>query len=170
MITLNLPHTARYIPCSISTIARLGDDGRYTLDATPIVVSKLEHSSVYLVDRLTLTTSLSEDDFTASYPQDRAPALTLGYLQGQYSATFQPISLPDYSPRGVVQWIKSAQHDDFLTATIFGSLLQHAGTISAETVTVNISFDIYAVDNSWFQFHFESPLLTTTGQNLRGAI
>lgn len=171
MIVISLPHTARHYPVTVHTSATLQSSGLYEIDAQPLFFCEMVHSSVYLIDRMSLSTTLAAGEYVAALRTADVPRVSLEYRQaaGQL-ATRQPITFPDYEPRQMASWMQSQRGNDALYCSFYGVMSQTDATIGIPKIEITLSADVYAVDAGWFARHYIDQLERTTGDSIRGAI
>lgn len=175
-VVWKIPDKARYIPTAnlFSATFNAPVPGQYSFSVPAnlnVAVLTLQPKTVYLIERVTISADIAAEDYTASLDASSiatVPTLTLKKSQDRsvVYTTGIPI-LAFVEQQEIAVWMASDRENDSLTATVRGVLNQIPATVGKLTISLAVSFGVYAVDANDWQRYFRDRLSVTAGQALR---
>lgn len=162
-ISWKIPRSARYIATAniFSAAFNVPALGQYDFGVAGnqnAVVLPLQPNSVYLLERMSVSGDISEENYTDALDlsvADRLPRLSLRRLLDGASVYETPLMLPGYvSQQESSAWVLSARSGDALTATLTGRLNQTAPLVGRAFVRLTVSFSVYAIESTIYMRAF----------------
>lgn len=171
-----IPDKARYIPTAnlFAATFNMPVVGQYSYNVAANAnqpVLTLQPKTVYLIERVTLSGDVAKEDYTASLDASAlasVPRIILKRSQDRsvvFTTGIPILTFIEQQDLGL--WIISDREDDSLTATVTGVINQIPATVGKATITLAVSFGIYAVDANDWQRYYRDRLSVTAGRALR---
>lgn len=174
MPSYQIPHTARYIP----TVSRFGADfnvptvGKYNfgVDANKnVLVEKMLPGTVYLIDRISIGGDIGEGVFLDAI--DTLPILTLKKSLTKEIVYKKSMPIVQYiDDQDIIAWVKTDKSNENLTLDLTGILNQTTALIGELRVELFVSYSLYAIESSVFEYWFKNTLSNQVGEQVRGKI
>lgn len=142
----------------------IGTPGKYSFPTNTNINIKLldlEKNSVYLFDKFSFSANLAEEDFLSSL--DALKSITMNIVKKQGNENFfkYPTNLINYHTNTEMNFfLETNQSDDQVLITLNGELFQIADTVGLGVITLNISFQVYQIDNTvWNDYYRDVTLV-----------
>jgi hypothetical protein len=158
MIASRIPDKARYIPTSNSFTAAFGAPviGQYSFNVPANVnqvVYAMDANSVYFIDTISIGGTVSGEDYLAAILT--LPLITFRRLQGNEHIYTQKMPVPTFAQsRSVSCYVKSDKGGDAITMDFSGVLNQIANFVGIATITINVSCNLFVMDNAAYTAQF----------------
>lgn len=171
-VTFNIPPQSRYITTSNIFTAQFNTPtvGVYDFNIagnTGQKICDLYQNTVYLIDRLTIGGTVSEGDYLESI--GTLPLLTLKKKVKNEIVYKLPMPIVQYiDDMDVTAWIIADKGSEELHADFSGVLNQIAQFIGIASISINISYSIYAIESTIFNNAFRGDLSPNIGQSVIG--
>lgn len=154
MITYPIPHTANYIPTrtAFSAVFNANNDGKYTFDSVQEIIP-MEINNIYYIDSVIISGNISDAIFQNSIHTN----FSLHIRQRIGTVIQYQNALPLYrlsDTMTITAFSKTNKLGNFLDARLTGRLDQIAETVGKSPITINLSFNIYAINDKVFNVHF----------------
>jgi len=168
-----IPHSARFIPTTNIFTATFNAPtvGAYNFGIAANanqVVTRLLPGSVYLIDRISIGGDISEGSFLDAI--ETLPQLTLRKSQTKEIVYEKSLPIVQYiDDQDVIAWVETKKSDEDLTVDLTGLLDQTADLVGEVDIKIFVSYSIYAIESSVFEFWFRTVLSNQTGEQVRGA-
>jgi hypothetical protein len=153
MIINNLPSKSRFVSGTASFVATFSQvvPGLYDFSQSGnkgIAIYPIDPSAIYLIDSISVGGNISEDIFLNSIVT--VPTLTIAFSQngGERMYTRDIPIVQFFRNYNASAWTHSHKGSDNITATLRGQLSQNSETVGDTNIIINVSFAIYAVDNT----------------------
>ena len=119
-------------------------------------VITLEYNTVYVIDRLSFSSTINENDFLDSL--QTVPLRFRLFRAIDTEFVYQaPYPLVNYVDNSFFQtFLHSDKYEDKLQLSVYGSLDQIANTVGIAQITLQISFSIYQYDSNDFNELYRS--------------
>lgn len=172
----NIPHQARFfttsnrITADFNTVDGVATgSGQYDFNQAvnqQLKICDLFRNSVYLIERLNVGGTISEEIFLNSIAT--RPEIILRKKLGNQAVYKQPIPIVNYiDGMEITNFIKSDIAGDELQLNCTGLLNQIAETVGVSEISLELSFNIYAIESSYWNTNFRNNLLKSAGEQLR---
>lgn len=171
-VNFQIPTESRLIPTSTRFSAQFGVPtvGVYDFTNTAanrdVSVIPILPNTVYFIDRFSVGGNISEAQFLEAI--NTFPFLFVKRKILNKNIYKQPIPITNYIDSGELSnFFYSDKTNDELILTFEGILDQIPGMVGLSPVTIQISFNIWAIESSYFNGAFRDSLATSIGQNNR---
>lgn len=157
-LSWKVPHQARYQSSLSQFVATFNVPipGQYDFGVAGnagVLVFALQPNTVYLIERATISGDVASEDFSAGISV--LPSLALTRLLDGSSVYNNAIPVSAFvAQQEQAVWVKSARDGDSVRATLTGSLNQLPAWIGRATISVFVSFGIYAIESTIFSQWF----------------
>jgi len=174
MPSYQIPHTARYIPTTAIFTATFNVPtvGKYDFGISAnknVLVENLLPGTIYLIDRLSIGGDINEGVFLDAI--ETLPELILRKSQTKEIVYKKPMPIVQYiDDQDIIAWIKTDKSKEDLTLDLTGVLKQTPSLVGVVDVKIFVSFSIYAIESSVFNFWFTNVLNNQTGMQVSGGI
>jgi hypothetical protein len=173
-----IPHQARFVSTANIFTATFNNPvvGAYDYGVAGNVnqvILRLQRNTVYLIERISVSGDISEENYTDALDLSvaaRLPRLTLRKSQDLMSVYESAIPLPGYvAQQEAAVFVRTQRDQDDLTATVTGRLNQTAALVGRADVRLTVSFAIYAMESTIYNRAFEAQQNLDLGSAVRGA-
>ena len=171
-IQYEIPHSSLFQPTNNIFTARFNipTPGKYDFNQAVnknVEIMELETGSVYLIERISLAGSISQESYLESI--EIMPILRLKLQRSGEIVYKRDIPLVNYSDNtDIVTWIYSHKAREKLTADVYGLLIQIPDTVEQTEIKLNINLSCYQIRDSQFTNRFFGATGTRTGEQVSG--
>lgn len=170
-IIFKIPTQSRYIATSTIFTAQFNVPtiGRYNFNVVGnqnIVFQELEPNVVYLIERMSVGGTISEQDYLGSI--DIFPMLTIKRSISNQIVYKKPFPMVNYADGiEIASFVHSDKGGDNLTLSFIGSLKQLPSMVGLAEVKIQVSLSIFAIDSGYFNAAFRDVQSNSMGQQNR---
>ena len=174
MPSYQIPHTARYIPTTNVFTALFNNPtpGKYDFDIPVnknMLVEKMLPGTIYLIDRVSIGGDINEGVFLDAI--EVLPELTLRKSLTEEIVYKKPMPIVQYiDDQDIIAWVKTDKTNESLTVDLVGILDQTTELIGEIDVKIFVSYSIYAIESSVFEYWFKNTLSNQVGEQIRGKV
>lgn len=153
MLTYQIPKTARYIQASAAFTAPLGvDTSIYDFTGQrAVLIEKLVAGSFYLIDTVSISGDLPEAAYISSLVAVPPNLILKKAIPGTINIFEMPFPVANFAPNvQIAAFTQSEIKNNSLVATLDGHVKQTRDTFGLDSITLSLSFAIYAMDSYAF--------------------
>lgn len=155
MLSYRIPKKARYIQASASFTAPLSvlvDSSIYDFSGQDkLLLSNLAAGSFYLIDSVNISGDVSEAAYISSLVAVPPNLIIKKSIPGNINLFEKPFPIANFSPNiQISAFTSSDQKNNNLMCTLDGRIQQSEETFGKDSITLSLSFAIYAMDSADF--------------------
>lgn len=171
MVTYKIPHQARFLTTTNRFSSNFGTvPGKYSFTAEPAcrnqVLLTLAPSTVYFINTLSFGGNISEELYFDAISE--FPLLYVRMRSNGQMIYEKPLPITNYFDGNEASaFVISDTANDAVLLTLTGVLNQTAPLVGVDPVTIQVQFNIFAIDSSYYQNAFRDGQEHIIGQSLR---
>lgn len=132
------------------------------------VLTDITKNSVYLFERLSLTTNINENDYQDALINSKIPKLSFFKKSGEVELSKKSFPIIGYSnARDISIFVYTNNTDDYILCRLSGALDQTPELIGRQTVNFLIDVNIFQIDNTEFNKNHRQELELDYGKDIR---
>ena len=173
-ITYQIPHSARYLQTANIFTASFNSPtvGKYDFGVSAnenVKIQDIFKGTIYLIERFVVGGNIPEDYYSGAI--ETFPKIKFKFKNTKSIVYKLPIPIVKYyNNLDVVAWVYTDLGNDELIADFTGLLDQTADLVGIDEIKLNISFAMYAIEDTNFKIRFRDVLSKQSGSQVIGDI
>lgn len=171
-IIYQIPHNARYLQTKNIFTATFNNPelGKYDFGVagnTDVKIQDIFKGTIYLIERVVVGGNIPEVDYSGAI--ETFPQIKLRFKKTKTIVYKLPLPIVKYYDNlDVVAWVYTDIGNDELMADFTGLLDQTADLVGITEVKINVSFAMYAIEDTNFKIRFRDKLSSRSGSQVAG--
>lgn len=158
MPNYTIPHTAQFLPVKsiYTTQFNSAGDGQYTFNTSGEILKTTENT-VYYFESYEISGNIDHNEFQSAININ--PQLFVKQRLGNSISIARSLAVSQFgNEKDLGFFIKINKKDDYIDGLLTGKLFQTADLIGKEEITININFNIFAMNDKIFVAHFADSI------------